>query len=115
MAPVQTDRPSPQPPSPPSPQPSPSPPSLPGQRVMSTPTPHAPEKDKKKTASLPAARPSKKKQKTVERKLTYEKTAKELEEETARYIKKQLKPKVPPPREKCDTSGVSLTKARQLT
>ena len=45
-----------------------------------------PEKGKKKTASLPAARPSKKKQKMVERKLTYEKTAEELEEETARYI-----------------------------
>jgi len=36
----------------------------------------------------------------VERKLTYEKTAEELEEDTARYIKEQLKPKVPPPREK---------------
>ena len=36
----------------------------------------------------------------VERQLTYEKTAEELEEETARYIKKQLKPKAPPPREK---------------
>ena len=46
------------------------------------------------------AGPSKKKQKTVERQLTYEKTAEELEEETARYIKEQLKPKVPPPREK---------------
>ena len=54
---------------------------------------------KKKTASLPAAGPLKKKQKMVERKLIYEKTA-ELEEETARYIKEQLKPKVPPPREK---------------
>ena len=42
----------------------------------------------------------KKKQKTVERKLTYEKTAEDLEEETAQYIKEQLKPKVPPPREK---------------
>ena len=39
--------------------------------------------------------PSKKKQKTVERILTYEKTAEELEDETARYIKEQLKPKVP--------------------
>ena len=35
----------------------------------------------------------------VERKLTYEKTA-ELEEETSQYIKEQLKPKVPLPREK---------------
>ena len=57
-------------------------------------------KRKKKTASLLAAGPSKKKQKTVERKLTYEKTAEELEEETAQYIKEQLKPKVPPPKEK---------------
>ena len=32
--------------------------------------------------------------------MTYEKTAEELEEDTARYIKEQLKPKVPPPREK---------------
>ena len=45
------------------------------------------------------AGPSKKKQKTVERKLTYEKTTEELEEETARYIKEQLKPKVCPSRE----------------
>src|SRR6185503_17125652 len=96
-APVQTDRPSPRPPSPPSPQPPPSPP---GQRATSTPTPPAPEKGKKKTTSLPAAGPSKKKQKTIERKLTYKKTPQELEEETARYIKEQLKPKVPPPREK---------------
>ena len=73
--------------------------SPPAQRATSTPTP-APEKGKKKTASLPAAGPSKKKQKMVERKLTYEKTAGELEEETARYIKEQLKPQVPPPREK---------------
>ena len=29
------------------------------------------------------------------KKLTYEKTAEELEEDTARYIKEQLKPKVP--------------------
>ena len=36
----------------------------------------------------------------VETKLTYKKTAEELEEETARYIKEQLKPKIPPPREK---------------
>ena len=99
-APVQTDRPSPRSPSPPSPQPPPSPPSPPAQRATSTPTPPTLEKGKKKTASLPAARPSKKKQKTVERQLTYEKTAEELEEETARYIKEQLKPKVPPPREK---------------
>jgi hypothetical protein len=84
---VQTDRPSPRPPSPPSPQPPPSPPSPPGQRATSTPTPLVPEKGKKKTSSLPAAEPSKKKQKTVERKLTYEKTAEKLEEETARYIK----------------------------
>ena len=56
-APVQTDRPSPQPPSPPSPQPAPSLPSPPAQRAMCTPTPHAPEKEKKKTASLPAAGP----------------------------------------------------------
>ena len=68
--------------------------------TQSTPTPPTPEKGKKKTASLPAAGPSKKKQKMVERQLTYEKTAEELEEETARYIKEQLKPKVPPPREK---------------
>ena len=100
MAPVQTDRPSPRPSSPPSPKPLASPPSPPWQRVTSTPTPPAPEKGKKKTSSLPAAGPSKKKQKTVERQLTYEKTAEELEEETARYIKEQLKPKVPPPREK---------------
>ena len=33
------------------------------------------------------------------KKLTYEKTVEELEEDTARYIKEQLKPKVPPPRE----------------
>ena len=83
-APVQTDRPS---PSPPSPQPAPSPPSPPAQRATNTPTPPAPEKGKKKTASLPAAGPSNKKKKTVERKLTYEKTAEELEEDTARYIK----------------------------
>jgi len=67
MAPVDPDdRPSPRPPSPPS---------LPGQRATSTPNPQAPEKGKKKTSSLPAAGPTKKKQKTVERKLTYEKTA----------------------------------------
>ena len=94
---MQTDRPS---PSLPSPQLAPSPPSPPAQRATSTPTPPAPEKGKKKTASLPAAGPSKKKQKMVERKLTYEKTAEELEEDTARYIKEQLKLKVPPPREK---------------
>ena len=89
-------------PSPLSPQPPPSPLSPPAQRATSTPTPPDPEKGKKKTASgLPAAGPSKKKKKTVERILTYEKTAEELEEETARYIKEQLKPKVPtPPREK---------------
>ena len=63
-APVQTDHPSPRPPSPPSPQPPPSPPSPPAQRATSTPTPPDPEKGKKKTASLPAAGPSKKKQKT---------------------------------------------------
>ena len=81
MAPVQTDCPSPRSPSPPSPQPPPSPPSPPAQRAMSTPTPPDPEKGKKKTASgLPVAGLSKKKQKTVERKLTYEKTAEELEE-----------------------------------
>ena len=89
-APVQTDRPSPRPPSPPSPQPPPSPPSPSRQRATSTPTPLAPEKGKKKTSSLPAAGPSKKKQKTVERQLTYEKTAEELEEETARYIKRTI-------------------------
>ena len=89
-APVQTDRPSSRPPSPPSP---------PGQRATSTPTPPAPEKGKKKIASLPAAGPSKKKQKAVKRKLSYEKTTEQLGEETARYIKEQLKPKVPPPRE----------------
>ena len=44
-------------------------------------------KRKEKTSSLPAAGPSKKKQKTVERKLSYEKNAEELEEDTARYIK----------------------------
>ena len=65
----------------------PTPPSPPRRKARSTPTPPGPEKGKKKTASsLPAAGPSKKKQKTVERKLTYEKTAEELEEETARYI-----------------------------
>ena len=94
-APVQTDQPSPRPPSPPSPQPPPSPPSPPAQRATSTPTPPDPEKGKKKTASLPAAGPSKKKEIMVEKKLTYEKTAKGLVEETARYIKEQLKPKVP--------------------
>ncbi|KAG2561351.1 hypothetical protein PVAP13_8KG201701 [Panicum virgatum] len=100
-APVQTDRPSPRSPSPLSPQPPPSPPSPPAQRATSTPTPPDPEKGKKKTASgLLADGPSKKNQKMVERKLTYEKTAEELEEETAQYIKEQLKPKVPPPREK---------------
>src|SRR6185437_11329066 len=78
----------------------PSPPSPPAQRATSTPAPPAPEKGKKKTASLPLPGPSKKKQKTVERQLNYEKTAEELDEETARYIKEQLKPKVPPPREK---------------
>ena len=36
----------------------------------------------------------------VERKLTYEKTAEELEEDTARYIKEPLKAKVTPSREK---------------
>src|SRR6185369_16186509 len=71
----------------PSPLPPPSPPSPPAQRATSTPTPPTLEKGKKKTASLPAAGPSKKKQKTVERQLTYEKTAEGLEEETARYIK----------------------------
>ena len=40
-------------------------------------------KRKEKDITLPAARPSKKKQKTVERKLIYENTAEELEEETA--------------------------------
>ena len=75
----------------------------------STPTPPAPKKWKKKTASLPVAGPSKKKQKTVERKLTYEKTAEELEEDTARYIKEQLKPKVPPLRE-----NVPLELGKQL-
>ena len=77
-APVQTDHPSPRPPSPPSPQPPPSSPSPPGQRATSTPTPPTPGKGKKKTSSLPAAGPSKKKQKTVERKLTYEKTVEEF-------------------------------------
>jgi len=96
--PVDADRPSPRPPSPPYPQP-PSPPSPPGKRATSTPTPSAPKKGKKKTSSLPAAGPTKKKQKTVERKLTYEKTTEELEEETALYIKEQLKPKVPEKRE----------------
>ena len=48
-APVDPHHPSSQPPSPPSPQP-PSPPSLPVQRAMSTPTPAAPEKGKKKTS-----------------------------------------------------------------
>ena len=43
-APVQTDRPSPWPPSPSSPQPPPSPPSPPGQSATSTPTPPAQEK-----------------------------------------------------------------------
>ena len=98
-APVDADRPSPHHPSPPSTHPA-SPSSPPGQRATSTPTPPALEKLKKKTSSLSAVGPSKKKQKTVERKLTYEKTAEELEEDTARYIKEQLKPKVPPPREK---------------
>ena len=97
---VQTDRPSPRPPSPPSPQPPPSPPSPSAQRATSTPTPPALEKGKKKTTSLPVARPLKKKQKSVERKLTYEKTTEQLEEDTARYIKEQLKPKVPPLKEK---------------
>ena len=99
-APLQTDRPSMWSRSPPSPQPPPSPPSPPAQRATSTPTPLDPEKGKKKTASLPAAGPSKKKEIMVEKKLTYEKTAKGLEEETARYIKEQLKPKVPLSREK---------------
>ena len=85
---VPTDRPSPRSPSLPSPQPPPSPPSPPAHRATSTPTPPDPEKGKKKTASgLPADGPSKRK-KTVERKLTYEKTAEELEEDTSRYIKK---------------------------
>ncbi|KAG2642541.1 hypothetical protein PVAP13_2KG196112 [Panicum virgatum] len=72
MAPMQTDRPSPRPTSPPSPLPPPSPLSPPAQRATSTPTPPTLEKGKKKTASLPVAGPSKKKQKTVERQLTYE-------------------------------------------
>ena len=80
-APVQTDRPSPRSPSPLSPQPPPSPPSPPAQRAASTPTPPDPEKGKKKAASgLSADGPSKKKQKMVERQLTYKKTAEELEE-----------------------------------
>ena len=62
-APVQTDRPSPWPPSPPSPQPAPSPPSPPAQRATSTPTPPAPEKGKKKTSSLPAADPQRRSRK----------------------------------------------------
>ena len=119
-APVQADRPS---PSLPSPQPAPSPPSLPAQRATSTSTPPAPEKEKKKTASLLTAGPSKKKQKTVERKLTYEKTAEELEEETARYIKEQWKPKVPPTegkgtsrtREKASCKPRQPTKTEKLT
>src|SRR6185312_12102377 len=114
-APVQTDRPSPWPPSPSSPQPPPSPPSPPAQRATSTPTPPAPEQGNKKTATRPAAGPSKKKQKMVERKLTYEKTAEGLEEETARYIKEQLKPKVPPPREKASRKPRQPTKTEKLT
>ena len=55
---------------------------------------------------MPAAGTQTKKQKKVEKdtnsrkKLIYEKTTEELEEDTAQYIKEQLKPKVPPPREK---------------
>ena len=45
----------------------------------------------------------------VDRKLIYEKTAEELEEDTARYIKEQLKPKVPPPRE-----NISLELGKKL-
>ena len=98
------DRPSPHPPSPPSPHPA-SPPSPPGQSATSTPTPPAPEKGKKRTSSFPAVGTQTKKQKKVEKdtalrkKLTYEKTAEELEEDTAQYIKEQLKPKVPSKRE----------------
>ena len=65
----------------------------------------APEKGKKRTSSFPAVGTQTKKQKKVEKdtalrkKLTYEKTAEELEEDTAQYIKEQLKPKVPSKRE----------------
>ena len=98
------DRPSLHPPSPPSPH-SASPPSPPEQMATSTPTPPAPEKGKKRTSSFPAAGTQTKKQKKVEKdtaprkKLTYEKTAEELEANTARYIKEQLKAKVPPKRQ----------------
>ena len=87
------DRPSLHPPSPPSSHPAASPPSPPRQRATSTPTPPAPEKGKKRTSSFPAAGTQTKKQKKVEKdtaprkKLTYKKTAEELEEETARYVK----------------------------
>ena len=57
-------------------------------------------KRKEKDIIPPSGWTLKEEEKKIERKLTYEKTAEELEEETARYVKEQLKPKVPPPREK---------------
>ncbi|KAG2635741.1 hypothetical protein PVAP13_2NG380603 [Panicum virgatum] len=114
-APVLTDRPSRRPPSSPSPQPPPSPLSPPAQRATSTPTPPAPEKGKKKTASLPAAGPSKKKQKTVERKLTYEKTAEE--EKVPLELGKQLLASLDnPPQPKSLPSDYerTLTKAHKV-
>ena len=81
--------------------PTPSAPSPPEQRPDSTPTPLAPEKGKKKTSSLPLAGPTNKKQKRVEKKigpkkkLSYELTQEELDEEVDRQVKDHFKPKVP--------------------
>jgi len=82
--------------------PTPSAPSPPEQRPDSTPTPPAPkEKGKKKTSSLPLVGPPNKKSKIVKKKigpkkkLAYELTQEELDEEVAHDVKEQLKPKVP--------------------
>ena len=108
-APVDPDRLSLQPPSAPSP---------PGQRAASTPTPLAPEKGKKKTSPLPLAGPTNKKQKMVEqkivprKKLAYEMTDKEMNEEVDRYVKEQLKPKVPEKRVPVDPQIAAKIYAR---
>ena len=79
--------------------PTPSAPSPPEQRPGSTPTPPASEgKGKKKTASLPLPGPTNKKQKRVEKKigpkkkLAYELTQEELDEEMDREVKEHFKP-----------------------
>ena len=82
--------------------PTPLAPSPPQQRPGSTQTPPATEeKGKKKTSSLPLAGPPNMKSKWFEKKicpkkkLAYELTREELDEEVARDVKEQLKPKVP--------------------